>query len=251
MTAILDPTGRKLLLSDPHLLGGIFARRFGPSVPTSPSVGFSEAVFGESDASQASNSPQQQIVHPVPNVDPMFSGLTTGEHASINGHAIGFPEAFIPTRLNFMKEFVAADIFDDEIYDPEQMLSMDDMIVFDGENTDDENADSPMLPNNFNLGSLSAPSTPLPHLNHMNVTAFKRNTEPNFFGSSPHPAPMRNRIATPLKRKRKPAKYDSPYNDAHYHGVTPVQRVTAQDHELPSSPGSSSIHMHKRRKTIM
>lgn len=244
VTAILDPTGKKLLLSDPHLLGGVFARRFGPSAPASPSVGFSDAVFGESGSSLASDSPRPQSAH-MANVDPIMAGLISGT----NGHATGMPEAFMPSNSNFLNDLVAGDIFDAEEDDPETTLRLEDMIAF-GEDTDDESTvDSPIVPNPFAAHSISAPGTPLAHLNQYNVAAFKRNMEPTYFQSSP--APLRNKFTTPLKRKRRNIRNDSPYNHSHYDGVTPVQRITAMDHEVSSSPAPSSVRMHKRRKTIL
>lgn len=249
VTAILDSTGKKLLLSDPHLLGGVFARRFGPSAPASPSVSFSDAVFGESDSSVTSASPRPQTAQ-LAAIDPMMSGLISGEHAAVNGQATGMPEAFIPATASFLNDFITTDIFDSNAIDPEETLRIEDMIAFGDDDDDTDNPDSPMLPN-FQPSSLSAPNTPLPHLNHMNVAAFRRGTESTYFASSPHATALRNQFTTPLKRKRKPTRFDSPYNDAHYQGVTPVQRITAQEHDFSSSPAPSSSHMHKRRKTIL
>lgn len=247
VTAILDPTGKKLLLSDPHLLGGVFARRFGPSVPASPSVGFSDAVFGDSGSSQATDSPRPQSAQ-MTNVDPMFAGLISGANASLNGQATGLPEAFIPSNSSFLNDLVAGDLFDGEEEDPETTLRLEDMIAF-GEDTDDESTvDSPIVPNPFTAHSMSAPGTPLAHLNQYNVAAFKRNMTSTYFGSSP--APLRNTFASPLKRKRRATRNDSPYNHSHYAGVTPVQRISAMDHELSSSPAPSFAKMHKRRKTM-
>lgn len=237
------------MLSDPHLLGGVFARRFGPSAPASPSIGFSDAVLGETDSSQASASPRPHSAHTIMNVDPMFSALNAGDHAAMNGQAIGFPEAFIPTKRKSLNDFVSADIFDDDGPDPEQNLRIEDMIAFEGDE-DTDNPESPCLPN-FLPDSFSAPATPLPHLNHMNVTAFRRHADTSHFGSSAFPDPMKSKWATPLKRKRTASKFASPYNGAHYHGVTPVQRITYQEHELSSSPAPASARMHKRRKTIL
>lgn len=246
VTAILDPTGTRLVIQDPHLLGGVFARRFGPSVPASPSVDFSDAVFGESDSSQASGSPKPQSAQ-LSAVDPMFSGLTDGDNAAIDGQATGLPEAFIPANKSFLNDFISAEIFEDLDFDPEETLRIEDMIAFDGDD-DEDAADSPMLPS-FSQDTMSAPNTPLPtHLNHLNITAFKRNTEPQTYFSSPRPDPLKHKFATPLKRKRKSGKFDSPYNDSHYNGVTPVQRITY--HELSSSPAPSSSKMHKRRRTM-
>lgn len=246
VTAILDSTGKKLLLSDPHLLGGVFARRFGPSVPGSPSVGFSEAVFGESDTSEASLSPRPSSAQPI--LDLMLPGLTSGEHASINGHAIGLPEAFMPHDSSFLNEMCPR-VFDDDTNDPEESLRIQDMITFDGDN-DSEDPDY-----RSSFPSISAPSTPLAHLNNMNVSAFKRKGETTYMPRSSNLTALINKHlmspseSSPLKRKRKSDRYSSPYKDAHYQGVTPVQRMAYQEH--PSSPAPhSSAHGHKRRKTM-
>lgn len=246
MTAVLDPTGRKLLLSDPHLLGGVFARRFGPSVPASPSVSFSDAVFGESDSSQASASPRPQSAQ-LANFDHLLAGPAADTQVFDNRQATG---NLMPASSSFLNELVDGDIFNGESFDPEATLRIEDMIAFDGDTDDDETMDSPIVPNPFNAHSLSAPGTPLAHLNHFNVTAFKRNSEAVAFGSSP--APMKKKILSPLKRKRRSTRNDSPYNHSHYDGVTPVQRISAlaHEHELSSSPAPTS-RMHKRRKTIL
>lgn len=247
VTAILDSTGKKLLLSDPHLLGGIFARRFGPSVPGSPGVSFEEAVFGESDSSEPSQSPVPLPAQPI--MDLMLPGLTSGEHISMDGHAIGFPEAFMPHDPSFLNEMCPR-VFDDDddANDPEKMLRIQDMITFDGDNESEDHDYRPSFP------SMSAPSTPLAHLNNMNVSAFKRKAESTYMSRSSNLTALINKhIMSPSesssKRKRKSNRYSSPYKDAHYQGVTPVQRMAY--HEHPSSPApQSSAHGHKRRKTM-
>lgn len=245
VTAVLDSTGKKLLLSDPHLLGGVFARRFGPSVPGSPSVGFSEAVFGESDSSEASLSPRPSSAQPI--LDLMLPGLTSGQHSSVNGHAIGLPEAFMPHDSSFLNEMCPKVFDDDETNDPEEMLRIQDMITFDGDNESEDLDYRPSFP-------MSAPSTPLAHLNNMNVSAFKRKAETTYMPRSSNLTALINKhLMSPSesspKRKRKSDRYSSPYKDAHYQGVTPVQRMAA--HEHPSSPApQSSAHSHKRRKTM-
>ena len=252
-TAILDPSGKKLLFSDAHLIGGVFARKYGPSLPASPSNSFASAVLNESDSSQASGSPPPQTAQPLPTVDLMLSGLTSGEHASTDGQATGLPEAFMPADTSFLNKYVTTDLFGGEDdTNPDGKLQLEDMIVFDMDaNGNESNPGSPMA-TSFLPDSFSAPSTPvlgasLAHLNHMNVTAFKRKAEPHYF-DDPLPTPMRNRFATPPKRKRRSTRYDSPYNNAHYQGVTPVQRITQYDHSSSPAP---SLYMHKRRKTIL
>lgn len=246
VTAILDHTGKKLVLADPHLLGGIFAKRFGPSAPASPSMGFEEAVFGSSDSSQASNSPQPQNPQ-LFGLDLMLPGLTSGDHATTNGQATGLPEAFMPTlsqQSSFLND-LAPEIFDYDSGDAEMKLNIDDLVAFDND-VDSDDMRSPL--GKSMLNSFSAPNTPLPHLNHMNVSAFRRNAESSYFQTLPLPTPLRNKLMTPLKRKRPSHKQDSPYDDAHYKGVTPVQRITYQEHT--TSPAPSSPRIHKRRKTM-
>lgn len=250
VTAVLDSTGKKLLLSDPHLLGGVFARRFGPSVPGSPSVGFSEAVFGDSDSSEASMSPRPSSAQPI--VDLMLPGLTSGEHAPINGHAIGIPEAFMPRDASFLNEMCPRVFDEDDTNDPEDMLRIQDMITFDGDNESEDLDYRPSFP------SISAPSTPLAHLNNTNVSAFKRKTESSYMPRSSNLTALINKhLMSPTestpKRKRRLDRYSSPYKDAHYNGVTPVQRMAFQEH--PSSPAPatttpSSARSHKRRRTM-
>lgn len=248
-TAILDPSGRKLLFSDAHLIGGVFARKYGPSLPASPSNSFASAVLNESDSSQASDSPRPQTAHPLTTVDLMLSGLTSGEHASTDGQATGLPEAFMPADTSFLNNYITADLFggEDDIA-PDGRMQLEDMIVFDMDVDGTESHPESPMATSFLPDTMSAPSTPLAHLNHMNVAAFKRKAEPRCFDDA-FPTPMRNKFVTPHKRKRRSTRYDSPYNNAHYQGVTPVQRITYN--ELPSSPAPSSSHMHKRRKTIL
>ena len=249
-TAILDPSGKKLLFSDAHLIGGVFARKYGPSLPASRSNSFASAVLNETDSSQASGSPRPQTAQPIPSVDLMLSGLTSGEHAPTDGQATGPLEAFMPADTSFLNNFITTDLFggEDDI-NPDGDLRLEDIIAF-GTNTDDNESvcDSPMPTSFLPDTGISTPSTPLAHLNHMNVAAFKRKAEPHRFDAPPLPSPMRNNFLTPHKRKRRSTRNDSPYNNAHYQGVTPVQRITCD--ELPSSPAPSSSHMHKRRRTM-
>lgn len=249
-SAILDSTGKKLLLQDSHLLGGVFARKYGPSVPTSPSNSFASAVLNESDSSgSVAESPNLQNVQPHPTIDLMLAALNSGDQISADGQVSGLPEAFMPANQALLQQFIDEDAMGDDDDDdgPDGKLRLEDMLVFEMENDDDSGLESPF--SSFLPDSFSAPATPLPHLNGMNVTAFRRMADAtNYFTGSRH-SPIKNKFATPLKRKRRSDRYDSPYNDAHYQGVTPVQRITF--HEASSSPAPPSSRMHKRRKTIV
>lgn len=246
VTAILDPTGKKLLLSDPHLLGGVFARRYGPSAPASPTHDFAEAVFGSTSAStsHASDSeetrPQSRAFSSTNLMSPTI--LQTDSN----------PDAFANAAMS-LNDFISQDLFSADDVDPEEAkLSIDDMIVVDSDS--DTDADHPFV-SSFR-DAFSTPNTPLAHLTTMNVTAFRQqHAGGSHFASpsAPHTAPLRNKFMTPLKRKKRDRKHDSPYNDAHYQGVTPVQRVSYTDHaDLSSSPAPSRMLKmgHKRRKTL-
>lgn len=258
-SAILDSTGTKLIISDPHLLGGVFARRYGPSVPTSPSVGFTEAVFG-SDQSSEEYRPQSQ---PMPDTVPL--DIAGDSSADVNVpvsnllHSILTTAPFRPlTQDSSLNDFLSRDIFDDDQEsDPENQLNFEDMIVS-GHASDSEAVEpvrSPLHQQSHHNLTRSMPGSPLSHLHNIPVTAFRQHAQLRHFPDAPEVVPLRNALTTPLKRKRRNHRHDSPYKDPHYKGVTPVQRISYAEHaELSSSPIPTYRLQnmgHKRRKTIL
>lgn len=258
-SAILDSTGTKLIISDPHLLGGVFARRYGPSVPTSPSVGFAEAVFG-SDQSSDECRPQSQ---PLPDTAPLSIADHLAEDANIpvtslsHGTLMGAPLRN-PAQECSLNDFLSRDIFDDDQEsDPENHLNFEDMIVS-SHASDSEIVDaagSPLHQRAPHNTTRSMPGSPLSHLHNIPVTAFRQHAQLRHFPEAPEVVPLRSALTTPLKRKRRNHRHDSPYKDPHYKGVTPVQRISYAEHaELSSSPiPAYQFHNmgHKRRKTIL
>ena len=251
VTAILDPTGRKLLLQDPHLLGGVFARKYGPSAPASPSNSFTSAVLEDSDDDASiTESPAQP--HPLD----ISLAVMNSQHQSTNED---FSSDFMLAKSSLLSDFIVADALHEDGKGPDGDLNFEDLISVGSTNEDEE---MPLPATHAFPPSSSAPGTPLSHLNHLNVTAFKRRTEQRSFGigmpfppmlgqfsiDDPCSSPLRAKHITPLKRKRRVDKHESPYNHSHYDGVTPVQRVA--HHEYESSPAPSTSRMHKRRRTL-
>ena len=258
-TAILDSSGKKLVFWDAHLIGGVFARKYGgPSAPASRSNSFASAVLNETDSSHASMSPQPPIASPptalpMLNADLILSSPTSGEPAAMDGQAIPLPESFTSADISFLNQYTTPDdISLDYDIAPDGNLRLSDIIAMGTDTDGDEsNSETPMAASLL-PSSMSAPSTPivpLAHLNHMNVSAFKRKAEPHLLDTLP--SPMRNSFVTPLKRKRRSTRYEAPYSNPLYEGVTPVQRVSCNDFPSSSSPVPSTSHTHKRRKTIL
>lgn len=252
VTAILDSTGRKLLLQDPHLLGGVFARKYGPSAPASPSNSFSSAVLEDSDDDASVAEPPVQ--HPLD----LSLAVMNSQHQSFNEQDL--PADFMLAKQSLLSDFIVADALQEDGKGPDGDLNFEDLISV-GSSNDDDDIPSPSF-HAFIPPSSSAPGTPLGHLNHLNVTAFKRKSESRTYGiGTPFPpmlnqfslpdqcsSPLRAKHVTPMKRKRRIDKHESPYNHSHYDGVTPVQRVA--HHEYESSPAPSTARMHKRRRTL-
>lgn len=201
-------------MTNPHLLGEEFARRYGASQTSSPDVGFAELIE-ESDAEDYD--PVDVRFHPTPNI--MLAGLNSvPDVPSAQGQAVGPMEAFYPPGNSLMNSVYEADYEGDELGENE--IDITDVIQF----SSDDAEDSDVVPS----PAVTQPSLgkDFSHLNSNNVTAFRHNADPAMrrlpprldinLTSSP--------LATPAPRRRKRA-HSSPYASSHYKGVTPVQRM--------------------------
>lgn len=231
-----------LIITNPSSLGEQFARRYAASAPQSPIVSFAEAVFDD-NASQASRDTG------VLGHDPMFSSLNTVANAASNGQVEGPPYAFFPQSSNYALALDMDDDFDGseyaELSPGEAAMNIDDVIQWDSD-SDDEPTSPFVLSGN---PSATLHSSDLAHLNNNNIMSFRRNADPTFAALQSSPlASHYGKYNTPKSRsKKRKARTDSPYNNAHYKGVTPVQRMTRLESPLADgSPGPST----KRRRLM-
>lgn len=233
---MLDKSGKIMLITHPHLLGDEFARRYGNSAASSPTVGFEE-LLSESDFAET---PNHSHITPASEMDMM---LNHGNAIDANGIVTGPQEAFFPTGfdLGFGDDFdLGLDDGDDL---GEDVIRMDDVIKFDDDSDGSEAPTSPffMTPKATSHNQFWAPSS-------SNVTAFRRHqdsfkTTPSFSRFTELSSPQ---SALTGSRKRK-ATNESPYASAHYKGVTPVQRMTNTGNTLPSTPDT----VRPKRQRIM
>jgi hypothetical protein len=229
-SGMLDKTGKIILITHPHLLGEEFARRYGDSTASSPSMGL-EDMLSDSDWADTPD------FTPAANVDMMLHNINSS--IDRNGIVTAPQEAFCPPgfqSLDFMEQFGFGMDNDDDL--GEDVIALDDMIKFDDE-TDDSEAASP-------LPIFATPRAPVGshhhHLSNMSastVTAFRRHQEslkttPSF--NRFHELSSPQSAMTSKSRKRKAD--ESPYASSHYKGVTPVQRMTNPNrgNTLPSTP---------------
>ena len=247
-SGILDSSGKVILMTNPHLLGEEFARRYGASQTSSPDVGFAELI-DDSDAGDHMN----EMVN-VPNADIMLASLSSAMNDPYNpGNAVGPLEAFYPSSSVLIGDY-AVDL--DENFQPdddlgEDVINLDDVIQFD-EDTDDESMPtSPIfMPPSRELSILGNTRNDLAHLNNNNVTAFRRNADQAYaaFNNAQSFNDMElfsSPFSTPAPR-RKRKHLSSPYTSSHYKGVTPVQRV--RDPNQPQTPDTATPA--KRRKLM-
>lgn len=242
---ILDSTGTILLITNPQSLGEEFSRRYGASAPPSPGLDFADAVLGDNSQSPGT------LANLMP--DPMFSGLNSRANATAGGQTIGIPRAFFPPADETIGIGGDPEQFDDDgsIYsdmdEGEQGIRIEDIVAFDTD-SDDESPTSPVM----SYDPFSSPA--LSHLTNGNVTAFRRNADPTF--RAMYSSPIANHAATQAAKestgrksrtpKKRKSRTDSPYSDAYYKGVTPVQRVSHPNNE----PVMSSPAANKRRRLM-
>ena len=205
-------------MTNPHLLGEEFARRYGASQTSSPDDGLVELMEG-SDAASGDRASADAMVAHTPDI--MLASLNSAANGPLTqGQAIGPLEAFYPSSNFAFDDEPVADFQGDDI--GEDVIDMTHLFRFDSDSEDSERLASPVyMPKNQ-----SFMSDDFSHLNGGNVTAFRRNADPAMrklpqhldinLTSSP--------LATPATRRRK-RNHSSPYTSSHYKGVTPVQRM--------------------------
>jgi len=205
-------------MTNPHLLGEEFARRYGASQTSSPDLGFAE-IMDESDAAD----PDPIDLVTVPGADIMLASLNAANNLSNRGQAVGPLEAFFAPNGFFVDPIIGGgdDLGMDDLGEDE--INISDVIEFD----DDPNlSDCFTSPITMPAGQ-GFSSNDFAHLNNGNVTAFRRNHDPAY-AASRLPAHLDINLtsppfSTPAPRRRKTNA--SPYTSSHYKGVTPVQRM--------------------------
>ena len=220
-SGILDSSGKYILMTNPHLLGEEFARRYGASQASSPDVGFAELIE-ESDGGDYEST--ELMVGPAPDI--MIAGLNSPSNGPLgHGQTVGPREAFYPSTNFLFDDGVHGDIPGDDL--GEDVINLEDVIKFDDSDPDDSDAlTSPI----FVPGQTQTFSgKDFSHLNSGNVTAFRQNADPALLRMRRLSARVdmglvNSPLATTSPRRRKRT-HSSPYTSSHYHGVTPVQRM--------------------------
>jgi hypothetical protein len=216
-------------MTNPHLLGEEFARRYGGSQTSSPDAGFAE-LMEESDGGEGDSA--NVMAGPTPDI--MIASLNSIRHNTTNqGQAIGPLEAFYPTNWLVEDEDVFSDPRGDDL--GEDVININDVIHF---NNDSDDSDTIASPISTPHGQ-SFFGNDFAHLNSGNVTAFRRNADPSFeYRRNDDPASRAMKqlpahldvnlasspLATPRPSKQRIRAHSSPYTSSHYKGVTPVQR---------------------------
>lgn len=231
-----------MLITHPHLLGDEFVRRYNDSAASSPGNAFEEVINGSENAS----TPElNDLALPV-SVDVMLGNLNASR--DVNGIISGPQETFMPSALGSQGTWdtnrLYGDFGTDSEYqsEGEDVINIHDVIKFDDDSEDsDATTSTPPV--------FAAPRTPasagqhrhLSSLNSSTVTAFRRSADPNFTSLKTTPSYSRlTELSSPLAPGSRKRKYivESPYASPHYAGVTPVQRMSAQEHAqtIPSTP---------------
>ncbi|KIX03011.1 uncharacterized protein Z518_06561 [Rhinocladiella mackenziei CBS 650.93] len=252
-SGILDRSGKIILMTNPHLLGEEFARRYGVSQASSPDVGFAELIeesdIGERDSTDLVGAPSTDI---------MLASLNSALNDPTNlGQAVGPLEVFYPADSLVLGDYAIDPDELEEDFRPEEGLGEDvinlhDVIQFDDDTDDSDAPTSPIfMPPPCELSGIGNVSNEFAHLNNNNVTAFRRNADPAFAALSNMPSFRDTELfgspfATPAPR-RKRKNHASPYTSSHYKGVTPVQRMW--DPNQPQTPDSSTPA--KRRRIMI
>ncbi|KAJ9610492.1 hypothetical protein H2200_005269 [Cladophialophora chaetospira] len=236
-SGILDPSGKIILMTNPHLLGEEFARRYGASQTSSPDIGFAELIE-ESDTGDRDST--DLMVRPTPNI--MLASLNSIVHGHpAQGQTIGPREAFYPPTTGLYDDHYEGEYEEDYLDLGEGVIDMTDVLRFDSDPDDSDGPPSPTItPDQSFLGK------DFSHLNSRNVTAFRRNADPTMSRLPPHldinltTSPLN----TPAPRRRKRT-HSSPYTSSHYKGVTPVQRM--RDPNNGRTPDVATPATKKRR----
>ena len=223
-------------MTNPHLLGEEFARRYGASQTSSPDVGFAELI----DESDVGDREPTDLVS-VPGADIMLASLNSAINDPSNlGQSIGPLEAFYPSNSFLLGDYAVDPDELEENFRPDEELGEDvinlaDVIQFDDDTDDSDAPTSPIfMPPTRELSGFGNVNNEFAHLNNNNVTAFRRNADPAFAALSNTPSYydmelLSSPFATPAPR-RKRKHHSSPYTSSHYKGVTPVQRMRDPNH---------------------
>jgi len=257
-SGILDSTGKIILMTNPHLLGEEFARRYGASQTSSPDVGFAELI----DESDTGGEPGGATDGMAPGTDIMLASLNSAlNDPAYRGQATGPLEAFYPADSIVIGDYAFDPDELEENFQPdrelgEDVINLEDVIKFD-DDSDDE-SDAALLPtsplfmqSNREVSAVSNINHHFSHLTNINVTAFRRNADPSFAALSNVPSfrdldLLSASMATPSPRRKRKSHHASPYTSSHYQGVTPVQRMTDPNQaRTPDSTGPS-----KRRRIM-
>ncbi|EXJ87800.1 hypothetical protein A1O1_04727 [Capronia coronata CBS 617.96] len=252
-SGILDPSGKIILLTNPHLLGEEFARRYGASETSSPDLGFAELI---EDSDGGEREPGDLVG--VPGADIMLASLNSAISDPSNlGQAVGPLEAFYPSNSLLFGDFAIDPDELEENFRPdedtgEDVINLTDVIKFDEDTDDSEAPTSPFfMPPSRELSGLGNVNNEFAYLNNNNVTAFRRNADPAFAALNNTPSfremdLFSSPFATPAPRRKRKV-HASPYTSSHYKGVTPVQRMRAPNH--PQTPDASTPAKRRRIMT--
>ncbi|KIW53119.1 hypothetical protein PV05_08715 [Exophiala xenobiotica] len=256
-SGILDPSGKIILMTNPHLLGEEFARRYGASQTSSPDVGFAELI----DDSDVGDLDSGAGVFGAPGADIMLASLNSAINDPSNpGQAIGPLEAFYPSS-SFVFGAYAIDPDDlEENFQPdedmgEDVINLHDVIKFDDETDDSDAPTSPIfMPPTRELSGFGNTDNSFASFNNNNITAFRRNADPAFAALNNTPSfrdveLFSSPFATPGANRRKRKNHASPYTSSHYKGVTPVQRMW--DPSQPQTPEATTPSAGKRRRIMI
>jgi hypothetical protein len=244
-------------MTNPHLLGEEFARRYGASQTSSPDVGFAELI----EDSDAGDRDSAADLLSAPGADIMLASLNSAMNDPSNlGQAIGPLEAFYPANSFLIGDYAIDPDDLEENFQPgedigEDVIKLRDVIKFD-EDTDDSDAPtSPIfMPPSHELSGIGNVNNEFAYLNNHNVTAFRRNADPVFAALNNTPSfrdmeLFSSPFSTPAPRRKRKS-HASPYTSSHYKGVTPVQRMWDPSQPQPQPPTPEASSPAKRRRLM-
>ena len=233
---ILDPSGKKIIYmpapeTDRHdWLRPQLQRAYSNSASTSPATSFAQ-LLDESDSSVMSSQEARESQQAADREEALNDILDdTKADPTLVAELLNDMTA-VPTRFDASgidaAQALAFDNFSDISNEADIPGNVMDLIQFDDEEDDDDLVTSPIYaPPRFGLGDRS-PDEEFPHLNNLNVTAFRHHADPSraavsreleiLYRMSDFSSPVPD---IPTLGKRKAA----PYQDSMYEGVTPVQR---------------------------
>lgn len=242
-SGILDPTGKFMLITHPHLLGDEFARRYGTSAPGSPSAGFQEIM----DESEAGDSQSAANIAAVPEANTLLAALAAQMVGPINAETPAASQTAPPQPAPTFADFTFDSDFDEEDLG-EDIINIEDVIKFDSSDDSDEPTSPIYMPPKKDRSATKL--NKIPSFAPANITAFRNNADPNFTSFSNAHFSKLSELTTPVRRtSRKRKAVDSPYSSAHYAGVTPVQRM--RDPNPLSTPGSPITDPRPKRRRLM